>query len=190
MDSDLIARARAVAGERLAGLPRRWAHVQGVAEVAVDIAPRLAPADAEAIIAAAWLHDVGYAATVASTGFHPLDGAAFAQGLGMPDLVVSLIARHTGADAEAAERGLTAALDAYPPPPADVLDVVTFADLTTSPEGEPISAEDRVAEILSRYEDGDPVHAAVSRSAPELLASVSRVYERLDLAPAVPVQPR
>jgi putative nucleotidyltransferase with HDIG domain len=190
MDSDLTALARTAAAERLAELPRRWAHVQGVAAVASAIAPRIAPIDAEAIVAAAWLHDVGYASTISSTGFHPVDGAAFARALGMPDLVVSLIAHHTGADAEAAERGLSVALAAYPPPPADILDVVTFADLTTSPTGDPTSAEERVAEILSRYEKDDPVHAAVSRSAPELLASVTRVYERLELAPAVPAQPR
>lgn len=190
MDSDLIALARTATAERLAELPRRWAHVQGVADVASAIAPRIAPIDAEAIVAAAWLHDVGYAPTIATTGFHPVDGAAFAQALGMPDLVVSLVAHHTGADAEAAERGLTAALGAFVSPPSEVLDVVTFADLTTSPAGEPVSAEERVAEILSRYDRNDPVHAAVSRSAPELLASVTRVYERLELAPAVPAQPR
>jgi hypothetical protein len=103
----------------------------------------------------------------------------------MPELVVSLIAHHTGADAEAAERVLVEALTEFAPPPRDALDVVTFADLTTSPDCEPISAEDRVAEILSRYDENDPVHAAVSRSASELLASVSRVQERLELAPTV-----
>jgi hypothetical protein len=31
MDADLISLARTLAGERLARLPRRWAHVRGVA---------------------------------------------------------------------------------------------------------------------------------------------------------------
>lgn len=190
MDGDLVGLARGLAAERLTTAPRRWAHVQGVAEVAAQVAPHIAAADCEAIVAAAWLHDIGYAPTIATSGFHPVDGAAFARASGMPELVVSLIAHHTGADAEAAERGLVEALGEFAPPPSDVLDVVTFADLTTSPDGGPVSAEDRVAEILSRYGLDDPVHAAVSRSAPELLASVSRVYERLDLTPAVPAQPR
>jgi len=185
MGDDLIGLARGLAAERLTDVPRRWDHVRGVAEEAARIAPRIAPADSEAIVAAAWLHDIGYAPTIAATGFHPVDGAAFARVNGLPELVVSLIAHHTGADAEAAERGLVAALGEFAPPPSDVLDVVTFADLTTSPDGGPVSAEDRVAEILSRYGPQDPVHAAVSRSAPELLASVARVYERLDLAPSV-----
>jgi predicted HD phosphohydrolase len=40
-------------------LPRRWAHVQGVAARARGLAPVLgAHAD---LLAAAWLHDIGYA---------------------------------------------------------------------------------------------------------------------------------
>lgn len=159
-------------------MPRRWSHVQGVAGAAAQVAPRVDPDDADALIAAAWLHDVGYAPGIALTGFHPLDGARFATEAGMPELVVSLIAYHTGADTEAAERGLAAELEAFARPPRDKLDVVTFADMTTSPDGDPIDAEERVAEILSRYAQGDPVHAAVSRSAPELLASVARVRAR------------
>jgi HD superfamily phosphodiesterase len=41
-------------------LPRRWAHVQGVAAQAHGLAPVLG-ADADLLEAAAWLHDVGYA---------------------------------------------------------------------------------------------------------------------------------
>ncbi len=41
-------------------LPRRWAHVQGVAARARSLAPVLG-ADADLLQAAAWLHDIGYA---------------------------------------------------------------------------------------------------------------------------------
>jgi HD superfamily phosphodiesterase len=41
-------------------LPRRWAHVQGVAARARGLAPVLG-ADADLLEAAAWLHDIGYA---------------------------------------------------------------------------------------------------------------------------------
>jgi HD domain len=50
-------------------LPRRWAHVQGVADRARGLAPVLG-ADAELIEAAAWLHDIGYAPGLATTGLH------------------------------------------------------------------------------------------------------------------------
>ena len=41
-------------------LPRRWAHVQGVAAQARGLAPVLGT-DADLLQAAAWLHDIGYA---------------------------------------------------------------------------------------------------------------------------------
>ena len=53
-------------------LPRRWAHVQGVA----DRAPVLG-ADADLPEAAAWLHDIGYAPGLATTCLHQLDGARY-----------------------------------------------------------------------------------------------------------------
>lgn len=108
----------------------------------------------------------------------------------MPDLVVSLIAHHSGANAEAIERGLTAELAEFDRPPGVVLDVVTYADMTTAPDGTPIDAEKRVSEILSRYSSDDPVHAAVSRSSVELLATVARINEQLRLAPAGATHPR
>jgi len=182
MTIDVVTRARLLAAERLSGVPRRWAHVQGVAATAAAIVPLLEPEHADDILAATWLHDVGYASDVATTGFHPVDGAHFAQDAGLPALVVSLIAFHTGAEFEARQRGLLGELAAFAPPPRDVLDVITYADMTTSPAGDPISANERVAEILSRYDENDPVFAAVSQSAPELLASVARVEGRLSAA--------
>ena len=57
-------------------LPRRWAHVQGVATQARSLAPVLG-ADADLLEAAAWLHDAGYAPDLAVTGLHQLDGARY-----------------------------------------------------------------------------------------------------------------
>src|SRR5690349_15476819 len=48
-------------------LPRRWAHVQGVANRALGLASVLG-ADADLLEAAAWLHDIGYAPGLAITG--------------------------------------------------------------------------------------------------------------------------
>ncbi|WP_204947006.1 HD domain-containing protein [Microbacterium laevaniformans] len=182
MGSDLVVRARAVAEDRLVSLPRRWAHVQGVAARATGVTLSLGCRSAEEIVAAAWLHDVGYADSVAVSGFHPVDGALFARGERFPELVVSLIAFHTGAEEEATQRGLSTALGEFAAPAAEALDVVTFCDLTTSVDGVLTDAHARIAEILDRYEPGDPVHLAVSASAPRLLASVSRVESRLAAA--------
>jgi hypothetical protein len=38
--------------------------------------------------------------------------------------------------------------------------------MTTGPEGSPVRADDRLSEILSRYADDDPVHRAITLSAP------------------------
>ena len=47
-------------------LPRRWAHVQGIAARARSLAPVLS-ADADLMEAAAWLHDIGYASALPSS---------------------------------------------------------------------------------------------------------------------------
>ena len=72
-----VARPASWRGELLASaLPRRWAHVQGVARQAEHAASRLGCRDG-VLVAAAWLHDIGYAPGVKDTGFHPLDGARY-----------------------------------------------------------------------------------------------------------------
>ena len=190
MNTDLASRARSLAERHLVDVPRRWAHVKGVAAGATAVAPALDPEHAESIVAAAWLHDIGYATDLAVSGFHPVDGARFAMDVGMPDLVVSLIAFHTGAEFEALQRGLLVELHEFAAPPVDILDVVTFADMTTSLSGESIAATDRVAEILTRYEPDTVVYNAVSRSAPQLLGAVQRVNARLLRANATRAHPR
>lgn len=57
-------------------LPQRWSHSLGVARKARTLAPILGD-NAELMEAAAVLHDVGYSPSIATTGFHPLDGARF-----------------------------------------------------------------------------------------------------------------
>jgi hypothetical protein len=70
--------ARALAETWLArALPRRWRHVQSVAVRAGRVAKALSLPDD--LVAAAWLHDIGYAPELAQTGFHPLDGACWAR---------------------------------------------------------------------------------------------------------------
>ena len=73
MDSEDAAR---LAETMLAAeLPRRWRHVRSVARRARWAAKQLSLSDA--LVAAAWLHDIGYAPDLVETGFHPLDGARY-----------------------------------------------------------------------------------------------------------------
>ncbi|WP_415854297.1 HD domain-containing protein [Sinomonas sp. G460-2] len=182
--ASLIEHAQAVALETLSDLPSRRAHMAGVAATATSIAEQLSLSGRNTVAAAAWLHDVGYSERVAATGFHPVDGATFVKDQGFPDAVVSLVAYHTGAENEAAERGLSDALAAFERPDPVLLDVLTFSDLTVGPEGERVEVEARITEILSRYPDRHPVNRAVMRSSPALLAAAERVKRLIAAADA------
>ena len=165
--------ARAIAQCMLANaLPRQWAHTQGVAAQARAVGPTLGW-DTDLIEAAAWLHDIGYAPALAVTGFHPLDGARYLRDrTDAAPVVCALVAHHSGAVAEAAERGLSEPLLVEFPlngHSGDQVIAVTYCDLTTGPRGERLSPEERITEILSRYEPDSPVHRAVQASAPHLL---------------------
>lgn len=177
--------ASKLASEYLSCLGRRWNHVRTVGQLADGlVAADMVSAD---VAAAAWLHDLGYAEELSSTGLHALDGAAFLAVEGAPGPVVGLVARHTGAAFEAEERGLGAELEAMPAADPAELDVLTLLDLVSAPDGSLTDPETRIAEILSRYPVSSPVHRAVSRSRDELLASSERARTRLGLPDEWPV---
>ena len=62
---------------------------------------------------AAWLHDIGYAPEVATSGVHPLDGARFLAASGVSKRLVGLVAHHSCAAPEAELRGLAAELAGF-----------------------------------------------------------------------------
>src|SRR6266516_1301855 len=95
--------------------------------------------DADLLEAAAWLHDIGYAPELVVTGFHPLDGARHLERAGFPGRLVALVAHHSGARFEAAERGLLRELQAWPLEDSPVMDALVAADLTTGPLGQRFS---------------------------------------------------
>ncbi|AXN45095.1 HD domain protein [Mycobacterium marinum] len=174
MSSPQRTRARVAAESRLRVLPARLTHVRGVAATADGLRGHFDAASGDCLVAAAWLHDIGYAPSVRSTGFHPVDGAAFARREGFDELVVSLVAFHSGAPAEARERGING-ISAFSAPPQQLLDALTFCDLTTGPDGSAVSPSDRLPEVLQRYGPDDPVHRAVDSTHRDLLAAVDRV---------------
>lgn len=69
-------------------------------------------------------------------------------------------------------------------PPPELLDVVTYADLTTSPDGEAVTVAHRLSEIVARYPEDSAVHRAVAESAPVMRAVAARVEARLALSGA------
>lgn len=164
-------------------LPRRWAHVQGVAAQARSLAPILGD-DADLLEAAAWLHDIGYSPELGDTGFHPLDGARYLRDVEHADpALCALVANHSCAIIEAEERGLADALAReFPPPPPVLSDALAYCDMTTTPTGEVVAVHDRLSDIVERYGPHDVVTKFIRRAEPELVSSVVRTGQRLFLA--------
>ncbi|GLX20479.1 HD domain-containing protein [Streptomyces lavendulae] len=171
--------AARLAESLLPPLGDRWLHTQAVARRARELAPAVPLAERELLVAAAWLHDIGYAPALRDTGFHPLDGARYLATLGVPEELLSLVAHHSGAAYEAEQRGLAAELAVYDQGDAVLLDALTCADMTTGPSGQRFAFTARIDEILIRYAPGSEVHTAISRATPALAAAVARTQARL-----------
>jgi len=158
-------------------LPRRWQHVQGVARQARSLRT-MAGSDAELLEAAAILHDVGYAPDLVDTGFHPIDGATYLARAGAPERLVHLVAHHSFATYEAELRGLEDEMEGFEDERGSIRDALWYCDITTSPDGETVEAEDRIAEIKQRYGPEHLVTTFITGAAPELLAAVERTRRR------------
>ncbi|MFI8400904.1 HD domain-containing protein [Streptomyces sp. NPDC085463] len=159
-------------------LPRRWAHSQQVHAQALTLAPTLG-ADAELLAAAAIAHDIGYAERAVNTGQHMIDGALYLRDVvGADPRLCSIVAFHTSSLWEASELGLADALAEFGPAEPELVDAITYCDLTSSPVGDLVDPAHRLAEVLERYGPGHVVFRAVSAARPELLERVNRVRER------------
>ncbi len=156
----------------------RWLHTQAVAERAQELSRSVPEADRELLVAAAWLHDIGYAPPLHDSGFHPLDGARNLAALGAPARLVRLVAHHSGAEYEAAQRGLSAELAVYRREDSPLLDALTCADMTTGPSGRRLRLDERIEEILTRYAPGSEVHTAITSAVPYLSEAVARTLAR------------
>jgi hypothetical protein len=152
----------------------RWRHTVGVAERARAVGAVLGDGDADLLLAAAFLHDIGYAPELAQTGFHPVDGARFVRAAGHERLA-GLVAYHSGADAEAGERGLVRELSEFEDERSLLSRALTYCDLTTDSDGRRVDADERLAEIRERHGPSSPGGQAVVRCASALLEDVRRV---------------
>ncbi|MEU4418481.1 HD domain-containing protein [Nocardia salmonicida] len=128
-------------------------------------------------VTAAYLHDVGYAES--GLGFHPIDGARLLRSLAYSPVVCHLVAFHTASVVEAEVRGIDPRVfEEFEAEGIDGLtladDFMWWADLSTGPNGESFEVDERIDEILSRYEAGSIVHTAITRSAPLLRAAAQR----------------
>ncbi|MET9321495.1 HD domain-containing protein [Streptomyces sp. NPDC003038] len=159
-------------------LPDRWAHSRRVYAQALALAPALGD-DAELLAAAAIAHDVGYAQGAVDTGQHMIDGARYLRDVvGADPRLCSIVAFHTSSPWEAAELGLSETLEQFGPAEPELVDAITYCDLTSSPTGQLVDPRHRLAEVLDRYGLDHVVFRAVSAARPELLNRVERVQQR------------
>ena len=169
-----------LATKLLGDVGTRLPHTRRVASQSSVLSDLLDDGWSRAIVDAAWLHDIGYSHEVSNSGFHPLDGARWLRAEAFPEETCSLVAWHTGAINEARERGLEDELSEFAPPSRTALDALTWADLTSSPTGEPVSPETRLNEILDRYEQGSAVWRAITAGRIGLLESAERIEQLLE----------
>lgn len=169
-------RAAALAETKLAEpLPRRWRHVCAVAHKAEQLASIIPSRDGEILVAAAWLHDVGYAQDIGDTGLHALDGARWLRRLDFDDRLSALVAYHSCALFEAQERNLDAVLVAeFDQEDSSTADALWYADMTTGPDGQDLDVIERLAEVRSRYGPDHLVTRFWSRAEGTLLDAVRR----------------
>lgn len=142
----------------------------------------MAGSDADLLEAAAILHDVGYAPDLVDTGFHPIDGATYLATIDAPERLIHLVAHHTYAIYEAELRGLSDEIADFHDERGSIRDALWYCDLTTSPDGEEVDAEYRIAEIKQRYGPGTLVTQFITGATPELLAAVERTKRRAEAA--------
>jgi hypothetical protein len=163
-------------------LPRRWRHVRSVARRARWVGKELSLSDD--LVAAAWLHDIGYAPELVETGFHPLDGARHLRRVGVDGQVVNLVAYHSCAQIEADVRGLAAELASeFSPADPSLADALLYCDMTTGPDGDFVRPAERLVEIRGRYGPDHEVTRFVERAASEILTTAGRVEELLEAQP-------
>ncbi len=175
----LIEWAAEQAATLLSPLGDRWLHVQGVAEKARSISKAFNGNNVTYLIAAAYLHDIGYAPSLKKTGFHPIDGACYLRSHRKIRLA-SLVAHHSEAQFEAHLRGLLLELDTFPRQCSSISDALTYCDITTSPTGRAITFQERISDIFNRYGETDIVSQAIHQAIPSLSLAVERTQRKLN----------
>lgn len=161
-------------------LPRRWQHVQAVGRRAGLFANALRQRDLALLVAAGFVHDIGYANSITETGFHPIDGARHLRRCGFDEGIVGLVAHHTCAHIEADLRDLGSILRAeFPRNDSLPHDELLFCDLTSGPGGELMTVDERLAEVKMRYGPDDLVHRFVTEAEDQLVAAARRAEAKL-----------
>jgi hypothetical protein len=158
--------------ERPALLPHVAVEALRVQDYAVRL--HLPPEEQSLCEVFALAHDIGKVDSLHAmthTGFHPLDGAAFALARGEPRLA-ALIAHHSGARYEAVLRELTIP---YSYEESIVNQIVAVVDASTLQSGVVVSITERLRDIADRHGPESPSVRAMRAFWPELVAAVQAI---------------
>lgn len=174
-----VAAAENLATTLLAPTQDRLRHTEGVASRAEFLTAVVEVGQAHTLVAAAWLHDIGYAEELRKTGFHPLDGASFLERSGWPPEIYNLVAHHSGARFLASAAGLDSQIGRYIFTADRLSDALTVADQITGPHGELVTIEQRLADQLRRHGADSSYARAYSRRSPYIRSCALRIVALL-----------
>ena len=186
--SDVVHTAQSLA-RALLGVNRRWTHTSGVAARAESVVEVVPEEYRPTLLAAAWLHDIGYAQALQDSGFHPLDGARYLRAHGWHHLIVGLVAHHSCARFVADIHGLSEAMNEFPRDEyrsGPLADALTYADQTINPQGDPIDVHSRLQGMLHRHGPDSANAQCHHLRAPAILAAVSTTLEAHDRVRGLP----
>jgi hypothetical protein len=154
----------------------RLAHARGAAMRSQRACDALRLEEPEAVVAAAWLHDIGHLTDLAHTGFHPLDGALFLASQDWPDRTVFLVAHHSHSSLLAPHFGVEHHLAVLDHVPGLADDVITFADMTSGSDGLGTEPRARIAAMRVLDSGGSRVPLDVREGRYRLLlAATARI---------------
>lgn len=179
MPEQLIPEARDLVGLVLKDDPERLHHCAGVAARAQALAVTVPLPAADTLVAAAWLHDIGYGSQLRDSGFHPLDGAVYLRQQGWPAPVCDLVAHRSGSRFVARIRGLDDRLCEFEFVEDPLSDALTVADNTTGPNGTVMTLDERIRDKVKRHGSESPNARANPERDDYIRAAARRVADRL-----------
>ncbi|HEY5846621.1 MAG TPA: HD domain-containing protein [Microlunatus sp.] len=182
--AQLVQQSARLAATLLVPLPERWRHPSGVARRAAELAATVSPADRGVLIAAAWLHDIGYAPATRHTGFYPVDGGRYLLEHGWDHRIAALVAHHSGARFVADRAGLGPLLRPFDREDCPVSDALSYADQTVGPWGRTMTIHDRIADAITRHGPDSPIGRTRIDRVPYLPSVADRVEHRRSAGPS------
>lgn len=132
----MSSRARDLAEHLLGRDSAAHLHSQGAAGRAKAIERHLLGPWRQALVPAAWLHEIGQSAQVTQTGCAPLDAARYLRYLGWDPEICRLVAWQGAGYARANQLGLTDMLESeFAEPEVGAYAAINWTHLTTAPDG-------------------------------------------------------